>query len=75
VVRKAIARVLTVYNQTQRSKLQKAYRKRNYKPLDFRLKKTHALRNALTKRQQTLKTAKAAKKEAYYPTRKFAIKA
>merc|ERR1712166_1192951 len=44
VVRKSIARVLTVYQQTQRAKLQKAYRKRHYKPLDFRMKRTHALR-------------------------------
>merc|ERR1712086_515555 len=41
VIRKSIARVLTVYNQTQRNKLKKAYRKRAYKPLDFRVKRTH----------------------------------
>lgn len=75
VIRKSIARVLTVYNQTQRSKLQKAYRKRNYKPLDFRMKQTHALRNALTKHQKELKTTKATKKAAYFPVRKYAIKA
>merc|ERR1711898_74706 len=75
VIRKSIARVLTVYNQTQRSKLQKAYRKRNYKPLDFRHKQTHALRNALTKHQKGLKTLKEQKKAAYFPIRKYAIKA
>merc|ERR1711966_189515 len=75
VVRKSIARVLTVYNQTQRSKLQKAYRKRNYKPTDLRVKQTHALRNALTKHQKGLKTVKAAKKANYFPVRKYAIKA
>merc|ERR1739841_484266 len=75
VVRKSIARVLTVYNQTQRSKLQKAYRKRAYKPLDFRMKQTHAIRNRPTKHQQGLKTTKAQKKAAYFPVRKYAIKA
>merc|ERR1711918_156323 len=75
VVRKSIARVLTVYNQTQRSKLQKAYRKRAYKPLDFRMKRTHALRNALTSHQKSKKTERQSKKDAYFPIRKYAIKA
>lgn len=75
VIRKSIARVLTVYNQTQRAKLQKAYRKRSYKPLDMRVKKTKAIRQALTKHQQGLKTLKAQKKANYYPIRKYAIKA
>merc|ERR1711935_931150 len=75
VIRKSIARVLTVYNQTQRSKLQKAYRKRAYKPLDFRMKQTHAIRNALTQFQKAKVTTRAAKKAAYFPTRKYAIKA
>merc|ERR1711957_1067335 len=39
VVRKSIARVLTVYNQTNRARLQQAYAKRKYKPLDMRVKK------------------------------------
>lgn len=73
VIRKSIARVLTVYNQTQRKTLQKAYRKRSFKPLDFRVKKTHALRAALTKHQAGLKTTRQAKKEAYFPQRKYAL--
>ena len=36
---------------------------------------THAIRNALTKHQQGLTTLKAQKKAAYFPTRKYAIKA
>jgi hypothetical protein len=44
------------------SKLQKAYRKKAYKPLDFRVKKTHAIRIALTEHQKGLKTLKATKK-------------
>jgi large subunit ribosomal protein L35e len=75
VIRKSIAIVLTVYNQTQRTKLQKAYRKKAYKPLDLRQKKTHAIRKGLSTHQKGLKTLKATKKAAYFPTRKYAIKA
>ena len=73
VIRKAIARVLTVYNQTQRKTLQKSFRKKSFKPLDFRVKKTRALRRALTTHQKGLKTIKAQKKEAYFPIRKYAL--
>ena len=43
VIRKSIARVLTVYNQTQRQKLLKAYSKRKYLPLDLRKKREYTL--------------------------------
>merc|ERR1711865_188917 len=55
VVRKSIARVLTVYNQTNRARLQKAYANRKYKPLDMRFKKTRAIRHRLTTDQKTPK--------------------
>ncbi|CAJ0954587.1 unnamed protein product, partial [Mesorhabditis belari] len=48
-VRKNIARVLTVYNQTQKSELRKLYQGKKYKPLDLRYRKTRAPRRALTK--------------------------
>uniref|UniRef100_A0A3Q3ILE1 Large ribosomal subunit protein uL29 n=1 Tax=Monopterus albus TaxID=43700 RepID=A0A3Q3ILE1_MONAL len=44
VVRKSIARVLTVINQTQKENLRKFYKGKKYKPLDLRPKKTRALR-------------------------------
>jgi len=75
VIRKSIARVLTVYNQTQRDNLRKAYRKRKFKPLDLRPKKTRAIRRRLTVAQLQKKTVKQQKKEAYFPLRKFALKA
>lgn len=75
VIRKSIARVLTVYNQNEREALRKAYTKRKYKPLDFRPKKTRALRQKLTFRQRTKPTEKQAKKAAYFPKRKYALKA
>jgi len=75
VIRKSIARVLTVYNQTERSALRKAYRKRTYKPLDLRVKKTRAIRQRLTPTQQKRKTLRQTKKDNYFPTRKYALKA
>merc|ERR1711957_682409 len=75
VVRKSIARVLTVYNQTNRARLQKAYANRKYKPLDMRFKKTRAIRHRLTTDQKNAKTAKATKKSLHFAVRKYAIKA
>jgi len=75
VIRKSIARVLTVFNQLERQHLQKAYRKRHFKPLDLRPKRTRALRLALTVHQASLKTEKAKKKASYFPLRKYALKA
>uniref|UniRef100_A0A8C0HW83 Large ribosomal subunit protein uL29 n=1 Tax=Balaenoptera musculus TaxID=9771 RepID=A0A8C0HW83_BALMU len=42
VVRKSIARVLTVINQTQKENLRKFYKGKKYKPLDLRPKKTQS---------------------------------
>ena len=75
VIRKSIARVLTVQNQGQRDALRKQYRKRTFKPLDLRPKKTRAIRRALCVSDLKRKTLKQIKKEAYYGLRKFAIKA
>ena len=47
VVRKSIARVLTVYNQTQKAKLREAYAGKKFLPKDLRPKQTRALRRAL----------------------------
>ncbi|XP_052491578.1 60S ribosomal protein L35-like [Budorcas taxicolor] len=74
VVRKSIARVLTVINQTQKENLGKFY-KGKYKPLDLRPKKTRAMRRRLNKHEETLKTKKQQRKERLYPLRKYAVKA
>lgn len=55
--------------------LRKAYRKRKYKPTDLRIKKTRALRRALTVNEKSAKTEKQKKREQYFPIRKFAVKA
>ncbi|KAM4877484.1 large ribosomal subunit protein uL29 [Thomomys bottae] len=75
VVRKSIARVLTVINQTQKENLRKFYKGKKYKPLDLRPKKTRALRRRLTKHEEKLKTKKQQRKERLYPLRKYAVKA
>jgi large subunit ribosomal protein L35e len=75
VIRKSIARVLTVYNQTEREALRKVYRKRNFKPLDMRVKKTRAIRQRLNPLQAQRKTNRATKKALYFPLRKYALKA
>jgi len=75
VVRKDIARILTVYNQNERAGLQKAYRGYKFKPIDLRVKKTRAIRRRLTVKQAKATTAKQDKKAAYFPLRKYALKA
>lgn len=73
--RKAIARVLTVINQTQRDQLRLFYKSKKYTPLDLRTKKTRAIRRRLTKVEASKKTVKEQKKLAHFPQRKFAVKA
>ncbi|URE23883.1 60S ribosomal protein [Musa troglodytarum] len=75
VVRLSIARVLTVISQKQKAALREVYKKRKHSPLDLRPKKTRAIRRRLTKHQESLKTERQKKKEIYFPTRKYAIKA
>jgi large subunit ribosomal protein L35e len=48
---------------------------RKYKPLDLRLKKTRAMRRALTKHESKIKTMKEIRKRQAFPPRKFAVKA
>merc|ERR1712070_1294101 len=75
VVRKSIARVLTVINQTQKQQLRLFYKGKKYMPTDLRDKKTRAIRRKLTTAQTSAKTEKAAKKLRAFPQRKFALKA
>ncbi|KAL3872390.1 hypothetical protein ACJMK2_040319 [Sinanodonta woodiana] len=75
VIRKSIARVLTVIHQTQKDNLRKYYRSKRYKPKDLRPKKTRAMRRVLTKYEKAIKTKKQQRKERLYPIRKYAVKA
>ncbi|XP_060074717.1 large ribosomal subunit protein uL29-like [Ylistrum balloti] len=74
IVRKSIARVLTVIHQTQKENLRKYYRTKRYKPKDLRQKKTRAIRRKLTASELALKTRKQIRKNSLYPMRKYAVK-
>merc|ERR1711948_182556 len=65
-VRKTIARVLTVINQTQKAEIRKLYQGKKYKPVDLRPKKTRALRRRLNKHQESIKTSKQQNKDRLY---------
>merc|ERR1712171_30735 len=76
VVRKNIARVLTVINETQKGALRQHYAGLKYAPLDLRAKKTRAIRRRLTQHESSLKTKRQAARDALFPkNRKFAVKA
>jgi large subunit ribosomal protein L35e len=75
VVRKSIARVLTVVNQNQRSALKEEFANKKYVPIDLRARKTRAIRRRLTKHEAGAKTERQVKKERAFPKRKYALKA
>mmetsp|Transcript_49857 Transcript_49857/g.97555 ORF Transcript_49857/g.97555 Transcript_49857/m.97555 type:complete len:122 (-) Transcript_49857:63-428(-) len=74
-VRRSIARVLTVFNQQQKAGARKAQAGMKYKSKDMRMKKTRAMRRALTKAQVAKKTLKQTKKDVHFPQRRYAVKA
>merc|ERR1712146_131887 len=71
VVRKDIARVLTVINQNKRAALREHYKGAKYVPTDLRYKKTRAIRRRLTKNEAQKKTVKEWKRSVNFPQRKF----
>ncbi|ORM42033.1 60S ribosomal protein L35 [Babesia sp. Xinjiang] len=73
VIRKAIAKVLTVYNQRKRGEARKQYKKLSDMPLNLRPKLTRAKRRALTAKQLHLKTLKQRKRCENIPKRKYAL--
>merc|ERR1712125_202419 len=73
VVRKNIARVLTVINETQKGALRQHYNGLKYAPLDLRAKKTRAIRRRLTKFEASLKTKRQTARAALFPLRKYAV--
>lgn len=82
VVRKSIARVLTVFRENQKSSLRRTFKEemkkrkgRVYLPLDMRTKKTRAIRRALTKQQTGRLTRRQEKRKGRHPSLKYAVKA
>jgi large subunit ribosomal protein L35e len=73
--RKNVARVLTVLSQKARAETRKAVRGSKYLPLDFRPKKTRALRQRLTTGEFKKTTIKAQKRERHFPMRKYSLAA
>ena len=74
-LRKSVAQVLTVINQTQRDKLREALKKSKYLPIDLRKKRTRAIRQRLAKAHANLKTERELKKIRHFPQRVFAVRA
>jgi len=75
IVRKGIARVLTVYNQKNKQEARATYAKKKYVPKDLRPKKTRAIRRRLTVVQLKAKTGREKKKALNFPKRRFAVAA
>merc|ERR1712166_461238 len=75
VVRKDIAKVLTVINQTRKAELQKLYRGKAVKPVDLKPRKTRALRKRLSKHESGLKSLKTIRREQKTALKNFALKA
>eukprot|EP00992_Anisonema_acinus_P000639 TRINITY_DN10231_c0_g1_i1.p2 TRINITY_DN10231_c0_g1~~TRINITY_DN10231_c0_g1_i1.p2 ORF type:complete len:123 (+),score=28.46 TRINITY_DN10231_c0_g1_i1:50-418(+) len=75
MVRRGVARVLTVLNQKEKQALRKLYKNKKWKPLDLRKKTTRAARRNLNIHERRIKLKKTVKKRALYPKRKYAVKA
>lgn len=73
LVRKSIARVLTVMNQTARQTIAVHLQGKKYLPLDMRAKKTRAIRRRLTAEEAGAKTLKQIKKDRHFPARKYVV--
>merc|ERR1711897_127439 len=73
VVRKSIARILTVYNQKQKAEARKQHKGKKYMPLDLRPKKTRAIRRSLKVEQKYAKTAKQKTRMSNFPMRRYAV--
>ena len=72
-VRRSVAKVLTVLNQNQKATLRQLYAGKKFVPKDLRVKKTRAMRRALTVAEKKVKTTRQQKRDAAFPQRKFAL--
>merc|ERR1711871_815802 len=73
VVRKGIAKILTVLNEKRRNEAKDTWKTKKYTPKDLRYKGSKASRRGLTKHQKTLKTLAAKKKADNFKPRKYAF--
>lgn len=76
VVRKNIARNLTILNNKERTALAASLHKKSGKRAVFlRAKLTRAVRRRLTTHQRTKQIVKTQKKQVNFPTRKYGLRA
>jgi large subunit ribosomal protein L35e len=75
VVRKSIARVLTVFNQNRIERSREKMENRKYMSKNLRQKKTRAIRRRLSASEQSSITRRAQKKASNFPKRRYAVKA
>lgn len=75
MVRKAIAKVLTVINEKRINKARDDTKKNKRTPFDLRQKKTRAFRKRLTKFELSRRTLRQQKRENNFRPRKFALAA
>ena len=73
IVRKGIAKILTVLNEKRRAAAKTEWKAKKYCPKDLRDKGTKASRSGLSKHQKALKTLRAAKKANNFRPRKYAV--
>jgi large subunit ribosomal protein L35e len=74
LMRKNVARVLTVLNQKEKENLRKFYADKKWTPKNLRAKLTHKRRLALTTQESRRRTRKQIRMAAKYPKRVFAVK-
>ncbi|GIQ85986.1 ribosomal protein L29 [Kipferlia bialata] len=74
VVRKDVARLLTVLSQRVRAEARVEYNGKKYAPRDLRPQLTHAMRLRLRPSQKAIKSLRVQKAEKAFPLRRYAIK-
>ncbi|CAD8084645.1 unnamed protein product [Paramecium sonneborni] len=74
LVRKRIAKFLTVINEQRRNQVKTTTKHASRLPVDLRGKKTRAIRQRLNRSERAQKTARQWKKLNNFPLRKFALK-
>ena len=74
VMRKNVARVLTVLNQTEKANLRKFYADKKWQPKVIRAKLTKRRRQALTTKEARSKTRRQIRMASKFPKRTFAVK-
>eukprot|EP01065_Artemidia_motanka_P050618 TRINITY_DN8701_c0_g2_i1.p2 TRINITY_DN8701_c0_g2~~TRINITY_DN8701_c0_g2_i1.p2 ORF type:complete len:127 (+),score=47.76 TRINITY_DN8701_c0_g2_i1:71-451(+) len=74
VVRRSVARVLTVMNMKQKQQLRSLYQGASHKPKELRVKATRAVRRRLSYHQAKAVTVRQHKQQTAFPQRKFALK-